>query len=116
MSTPGSHSPLPPQAARAVLQNQAQITQMLADLNRVDFTNVQEQVTLSPASRLLPPASCLLAPSPCLLPPAPCLLPPASFTYSCPCPQASWVCGCDEAVVSRLEESFKATLEQVPAA
>ena len=56
------------QAARAVLQNQAQITQMLADLNRVDFANVQEQ--------------------------------------------ASWVCGCDEAVVTRLEESFKATLEQ----
>ena len=32
------------QAARAVLQNTAQITQMLADLNRVDFHNVQEQV------------------------------------------------------------------------
>ncbi|XP_055060269.2 MHC class II regulatory factor RFX1 isoform X1 [Misgurnus anguillicaudatus] len=31
------------QAARAVLQNTAQITQMLSDLNRVDFTNVQEQ-------------------------------------------------------------------------
>ncbi|KAL0202851.1 hypothetical protein M9458_000869, partial [Cirrhinus mrigala] len=29
------------QAARAVLQNTAQITQMLSDLNRVDFTNVQ---------------------------------------------------------------------------
>ena len=29
------------QAARAVLQNQTQITQMLADLNRVDFANVQ---------------------------------------------------------------------------
>uniref|UniRef100_A0A8C4ZHX7 Regulatory factor X, 1b (influences HLA class II expression) n=1 Tax=Gadus morhua TaxID=8049 RepID=A0A8C4ZHX7_GADMO len=29
------------QAARAVLQNSAQITQMLSDLNRVDFTNVQ---------------------------------------------------------------------------
>lgn len=32
------------QAARAVLQNQNQITQMLADLNRVDFKNVEEQV------------------------------------------------------------------------
>lgn len=32
------------QAARAVLQNQNQITQMLADLNRVDFRNVEEQV------------------------------------------------------------------------
>ena len=29
------------QAARAVLQNSSQITQMLADLNRVDFANVQ---------------------------------------------------------------------------
>lgn len=33
------------QAARAVLQNQQQITQMLADLNRVDFANVQEQAS-----------------------------------------------------------------------
>jgi len=33
------------QAARAVLQNQAQITQMLADLNKVDFVNVQEQAS-----------------------------------------------------------------------
>jgi regulatory factor X 1/2/3 len=29
------------QAARAVLQNTAQINQMLMDLNRVDFANVQ---------------------------------------------------------------------------
>ncbi|XP_074611964.1 DNA-binding protein RFX2-like isoform X2 [Acropora palmata] len=33
------------QAARAVLQNSSQITQMLADLNRVDFANVQEQAS-----------------------------------------------------------------------
>ncbi|XP_063787193.1 MHC class II regulatory factor RFX1 isoform X4 [Pseudophryne corroboree] len=33
------------QAARAVLQNTAQINQMLSDLNRVDFTNVQEQAS-----------------------------------------------------------------------
>ncbi|XP_068606827.1 MHC class II regulatory factor RFX1-like [Brachionichthys hirsutus] len=33
------------QAARAVLQNSAQIHQMLSDLNRVDFTNVQEQAS-----------------------------------------------------------------------
>lgn len=33
------------QAARAVLQNQTQITQMLSDLNRVDFHNVQEQAS-----------------------------------------------------------------------
>ncbi|XP_062509386.1 DNA-binding protein RFX2-like isoform X2 [Corticium candelabrum] len=31
------------QAARAVLQNSQQITQMLVDLNRVDFNNIQEQ-------------------------------------------------------------------------
>lgn len=29
------------QAARAVLQNSSQISQMLSDLNRVDFNNVQ---------------------------------------------------------------------------
>ncbi|XP_046844164.1 transcription factor RFX3-like [Xenia sp. Carnegie-2017] len=33
------------QAARAVLQNPQQISQMLADLNRVDFVNVQEQAS-----------------------------------------------------------------------
>uniref|UniRef100_A0A665T219 MHC class II regulatory factor RFX1-like n=1 Tax=Echeneis naucrates TaxID=173247 RepID=A0A665T219_ECHNA len=33
------------QAARAVLQNSAQINQMLSDLNRVDFSNVQEQAS-----------------------------------------------------------------------
>ncbi|XP_065904590.1 transcription factor RFX3-like isoform X2 [Dysidea avara] len=56
------------QAARAVLQNSTQISQMLADLNRVDFANVQEQ--------------------------------------------ASWVCQCEESLVSRLEQSFKQTLQQ----
>lgn len=38
------------QAARAVLQNTSQINQMLSDLNRVDFANVQ--VTCSPAMAL----------------------------------------------------------------
>ncbi|KAK7872728.1 hypothetical protein R5R35_011870 [Gryllus longicercus] len=33
------------QAARAVLQNSSQISQMLVDLNRVDFHNVQEQAS-----------------------------------------------------------------------
>ncbi|XP_041359336.1 DNA-binding protein RFX2-like isoform X2 [Gigantopelta aegis] len=33
------------QAARAVLQNTSQINQMLTDLNRVDFLNVQEQAS-----------------------------------------------------------------------
>ncbi|KAM4750748.1 MHC class II regulatory factor RFX1 isoform 3-T3 [Anableps anableps] len=56
------------QAARAVLKNSAQINQMLSDLNRVDFTNVQEQ--------------------------------------------ASWVCQCEDRVVQRLEQDFKATLQQ----
>uniref|UniRef100_A0A6Q2WWV3 Transcription factor RFX3 n=1 Tax=Esox lucius TaxID=8010 RepID=A0A6Q2WWV3_ESOLU len=56
------------QAARAVLQNTSQINQMLSDLNRVDFANVQEQ--------------------------------------------ASWVCQCEEGVVQRLEQDFKATLQQ----
>eukprot|EP00118_Oscarella_pearsei_P014782 m.129196 g.129196 ORF g.129196 m.129196 type:complete len:818 (+) comp37969_c1_seq3:796-3249(+) len=33
------------QAARAVLQNPHQISQMLSDLNRVDFNNIQEQAS-----------------------------------------------------------------------
>uniref|UniRef100_A0A182N6S4 RFX-type winged-helix domain-containing protein n=1 Tax=Anopheles dirus TaxID=7168 RepID=A0A182N6S4_9DIPT len=56
------------QAARAVLQNGTQIAQMLSDLNRVDFRNVQEQ--------------------------------------------ASWICQCDTAIVQRLENDFKAALQQ----
>lgn len=56
------------QAARAVLQNSSQINQMVTDLNRVDFANVQEQ--------------------------------------------ASWVCQCDESLVTRLEQDFKTTLQQ----
>lgn len=56
------------QAARAVLQNSTQIAQMLNDLNRVDFRNVQEQ--------------------------------------------ASWICQCDTATVQRLENDFKAALQQ----
>lgn len=43
------------QAARAVLQNTSQINQMLSDLNRVDFANVQ--VNLSVISRPRPPPS-----------------------------------------------------------
>ncbi|XP_052868630.1 DNA-binding protein RFX2 [Anopheles cruzii] len=56
------------QAARAVLQNGTQIAQMLSDLNRVDFRNVQEQ--------------------------------------------ASWICQCDTSIVQRLENDFKAALQQ----
>lgn len=54
-------------AARAVLQNQQQILQMISDLNRVDFKNVQEQ--------------------------------------------ASWVCGCDDELVTSIEQSFKQLLQ-----
>lgn len=36
------------QAARAVLQNTSQINQMLSDLNRVDFANVQVTTGSSP--------------------------------------------------------------------
>lgn len=43
------------QAARAVLQNTSQINQMLSDLNRVDFANVQ--VTPPARRRLLPGTS-----------------------------------------------------------
>ena len=37
------------QAARAVLQNPSQISQMLSDLNRVDFANVQVKRIISSA-------------------------------------------------------------------
>ena len=56
------------QAARAVLQNPQQISQMWNDLNKVDFNNVQEQ--------------------------------------------SSWVCQCDESLISKLEQDFKQTLAQ----
>lgn len=56
------------QAARAVLQNPQQITQMWNDLNKVDFNNVKEQ--------------------------------------------SSWVCQCDEALITKLEQDFKQTLAQ----
>ncbi|KAJ8888251.1 hypothetical protein PR048_007738 [Dryococelus australis] len=42
------------QAARAVLQNSSQINQMLVDLNRVDFHNVQEQSHRSYLDKELP--------------------------------------------------------------
>ena len=35
------------QAARAVLQNSSQINQMVTDLNRVDFSNVQVIKTIT---------------------------------------------------------------------
>ncbi|XP_076815001.1 DNA-binding protein RFX2-like isoform X3 [Clavelina lepadiformis] len=56
------------QAARAVLNDNSLISQMLSDLNRVDFANVQEQ--------------------------------------------ASWVCQCDDSIVTELEADFKAALSE----
>ncbi|XP_035301241.1 DNA-binding protein RFX2 isoform X3 [Cricetulus griseus] len=42
------------QAARAVLQNTSQINQMLSDLNRVDFANVQKNANHGMAEDILP--------------------------------------------------------------
>lgn len=56
------------QAARAVLHNSTQISQMLTDLSRVDFNSVREQ--------------------------------------------ASWVCQCENDILSRFESDFKLTLQQ----
>ena len=78
------------QAARAVLQNSTQINQMLADLNRVDFHNVQEQVNL--VSNLL--------------------LWSRIIKLNFVCHQASWVCQCEPEVVQQLETDFKETLQQ----
>lgn len=83
------------QAARAVLQNSAQINQMLSDLNRVDFTNVQVGAAVS---FLLPRRSA------CVDVPRLVLLSPQE--------QASWVCQCEDRVVQRLEQDFKMTLQQ----
>lgn len=41
------------QAARAVLQNTSQINQMLSDLNRVDFANVQVHLSSRPYNQFL---------------------------------------------------------------
>nr|CAD7568913.1 unnamed protein product [Timema californicum] len=78
------------QAARAVLQNSAQINQMLVDLNRVDFHNVQEQL-----------ANALVV-----------LSSTAEDGEIEVRISASWVCQCDDDVVQRLEADFKVTLQQ----
>lgn len=49
------------QAARAVLQNTAQINQMLSDLNRVDFANVQVSAGRAGESKATPGAPGLAA-------------------------------------------------------
>ncbi|MGH0143986.1 UNVERIFIED_CONTAM: hypothetical protein FKN15_038916, partial [Acipenser sinensis] len=79
------------QAARAVLQNTSQINQMLSDLNRVDFANVQG--TVNPAEHGHVFNGCAFAP---------CAVQE----------QASWVCQCEEGMVQRLEQDFKVTLQQ----
>ncbi|KAI1229667.1 hypothetical protein IHE44_0010999 [Lamprotornis superbus] len=107
------------QAARAVLQNTAQISQMLSDLNRVDFANVQVGGTPNGAGTAEPSLS--LGPAlagQCLgrgwgraggSPP-----PAVPGSIACPAPQeqAAWVCRCEARVVQRLEQDFKATLGQ----
>lgn len=45
------------QAARAVLQNTAQINQMLSDLNRVDFANVQVGLVSERCAFMSPPSN-----------------------------------------------------------
>lgn len=83
------------QAAHAVLQNSAHINQMLSDLNRVDFNNVQVCAAFKGLSsggngdrgRAL--------------------------SIRCPLQeQASWVCQCEDRVVLRLQQDFKMTLLQ----
>ena len=55
------------QAARAVLQNTSQINQMLSDLNRVDFANVQVRLSLWMAVCLpVPPSGWMWFGLPCL--------------------------------------------------
>jgi len=72
-----------------VLQNYTQINQMLTDLNRVDFRNVQEQVRHVDIYIM-------------------------NFTELTKyfINKASWVCQCDSAIVQQLEADFKHTLQQ----
>lgn len=84
------------QAAHAVLQNSAHINQMLSDLNRVDFNNVQ----VCAAFPLL--RGCGVCDG-------------AKGSSECPLSpqeQASWVCQCEDRVVLRLQQDFKMTLLQ----
>jgi regulatory factor X 1/2/3 len=76
------------QAARAVLHNPPQITQMLADLNRVDFHNIQEQVRHNKKKKKIV----------------------IRLTHFCRLFQGAWVCRCDPELVAWLENDFKITL------
>ena len=91
------------QAARAVLQNSAQINQMLSDLNRVDFTNVQVCTPFSFPSLFMSLWISVLVD----------LEQKCDTVHICPPQeQASWVCQCEDRVVQRLEQDFKMTLQQ----
>lgn len=87
------------QAARAVLQNTAQINQMLSDLNRVDFANVQVRTRSRGVAVLCLPVAQF----------ADFFFPPLVLFLQ---EQASWVCRCEDRVVQRLEQDFKLTLQQ----
>ncbi|TMW51653.1 hypothetical protein DOY81_003303, partial [Sarcophaga bullata] len=80
------------QAARAVLQNNSQITQMLNDLNRVDFHNVQVHLLVTFVAIYL--------------------IVYFSRYYLKQKEQAAWVCQCEPAIVQRLENDFKSALQQ----
>ena len=90
------------QAARAVLQNTSQINQMLSDLNRVDFANVQVSAGRAGDERGVArrggPRGRQLSRG----------RPPSALSQE----QASWVCRCEDRVVQRLEQDFKVTLQQ----
>ena len=80
------------QAARAVLQNSAQISQMLNDLNRVDFHNVQVSLNYTQIIIIILELNIILN----------------CFEKE----QAAWVCQCDTSIVQRLENDFKTALQQ----
>lgn len=94
------------QAARAVLQNSAQINQMLSDLNRVDFNNVQVCQYCRLCLLRLPAAvhQCFFFKIKQQIAHCACLRSPQE--------QASWVCQCEDRLIQRLEQDFKATLQQ----
>lgn len=116
------------QAARAVLQNTAQISQMLSDLNRVDFANVQVGGTPNGAggdwvcsipgsmgsSLNLPGAAAWVCSAWSGAGGGLGVHPHVPSSIPCPIPQeqAAWVCRCEARVVQRLEQDFKATLGQ----
>lgn len=71
-------------AACAVLKNQQQVAQMVNDLNKVDFKNVQVLQSARVESSKKVNKMCLLLQE-----------------------QASWVCQCDDDIVRQVESSFK---------